>query len=206
MASVVGPDQTCGVRGRTISENLAAVRDLLEYVEWEDIPLALLSLDQEKAFDRVDWGFLLCILETFNFGPEFCNWVHLFYTDIQSAVVINAWTFSFLNPSRGVCQGCPLSPLLYVPSIEVLAECIHASPQIQGVTIPHSVDGYKCSGYTDNTTIAVTSEQSIEETFSVYSTYERASGAKLEASRKLCGLVPGRIAHIPLMGCSGENN
>ena len=76
-------------------------------------------------------------------------------------------------------QGCPLSPLLYVLSIEVLAECIRASPKIQGVTIPHSVEGYKCSAYADNTTIAVTTEQSIEETFSVYSTYERASGAKL---------------------------
>ena len=75
MATVIGPNQTCGVRGRTMSENLAGVRDLLEYVERENIPLALLSLDQEKAFDRVDWGFLLHILETFNFGPQFRKWV-----------------------------------------------------------------------------------------------------------------------------------
>ena len=183
MPTIVGPDQTCGVRGRTISENLAWVRDLLEYVEREDIPLALLSLDQEKAFDRVDWGFLLRILETFNFGPQFRNWVRLFYTDIQSAVIINGWMSSFFNPTRGVRQGCPLSPLLYVLSIEVLAECIRASPQIQGVTIPHSVEGYKCSGYADDTTVAVTTERSIEETFSVYSTYERASGAKLNRGK-----------------------
>ena len=157
--------------------------DLLEYVEREDIPLALLSLDQEKAFDQVDWGFLLRILETFNFGPQFCNWVRLFYTDIQSAVIINGWMSSFFSPTRGVRQGCPLSPLLYVLSIEVLAECIRPSPQIQGVTIPHSVEGYKCSSYADDTTVAVTTEQSIEETFSVYSTYERASGAKLNRGK-----------------------
>ena len=102
MATIVGPDQTCGVRGQTISENLAGVRDLLEYVEREDIPLALLSLDQEKAFDRVDLGFLLRILETFNVGPQFRNWVRLFYTDIQSAVIINGWMSSFFNPTRGV--------------------------------------------------------------------------------------------------------
>ncbi len=51
---VVGPDQTCGVPGRTISENLFFIQDLIEYAEQEDIPLALLSLDQEKAFDWVD--------------------------------------------------------------------------------------------------------------------------------------------------------
>ena len=183
MSTIVGPDQTCGVQGGTISENLAGVRDLLEYVEREDIPLALLSLDQENAFGGVDWGFLLHILETFNFGPKFCNWVRLFYTDIQSAVIINGWMSSFFNPTRGVRQGCPLSPLLYVLSIKVLAECIRASPQIQGVTIHYSVEGYKCSGYADDTTVAITTEQSIEETFSVYSTYERASGAKLNRGK-----------------------
>ena len=47
MSTIVGPDQMCGVRGRTISENLAGVRDLLEYVEREDIPLALLSRSRE---------------------------------------------------------------------------------------------------------------------------------------------------------------
>ena len=50
------------VCGWTISENLVAVRDLLEYAKREYIPLAI-SLD-EKAFNRVDWGFLLCIVKT----------------------------------------------------------------------------------------------------------------------------------------------
>jgi hypothetical protein len=44
--------------GRMISENLSFIRDLINYVKREDLPVALLSLDQEKAFDRVDWGFV----------------------------------------------------------------------------------------------------------------------------------------------------
>ena len=183
MGSIIGPDQTCGVRGRSISENLFTIRDLLEYVERENLPLALLSLDQEKAFDRVDWGFLHRVLETFNFGPDFMNWVKLFYTDIESAVVINGWTSSFFRPSRDVRQGCPLSPLLYVLSIEVLAECIHKSQRITGVTIPHSMDPCKCSGYADDTTVAVTSDSSIEETFNVYNKFERPSGARLNRGK-----------------------
>ena len=78
MGSIIGPDQTCRICSRSISENLFTIRDLLEYVDRESLPLALLSLDQEKAFDRVDWGFLHRILETFNFGPDFMNWVKLF--------------------------------------------------------------------------------------------------------------------------------
>ena len=183
MGSIIGPDQTCGVRGRSISENLYTIRDLLEYVDQENLPLALLSLDEGKAFDRVDWGFLHRILEAFNFGPDFMNWVKLFYTDVESAIVINGWTSSLFHPSRGIRQGCPLSPLLYVFSIEVLAKCIHKSPRITGVTIPHSVDPYKCSGYADDTTVAVTNDQSIEETFNVYSKFERASGARLNRGK-----------------------
>ena len=56
MSSIIGLDQRCGVRGRTISENLAGVRDLLEYVEREDIPLALLSLNQEKGLQSRGLG------------------------------------------------------------------------------------------------------------------------------------------------------
>ena len=135
MPNIVGPDQTCGVRGRTISENLAGVRDLLEYVEWEDIPLALLSLNQEKAFDCVDWGFLLRILETFNLGPQFCNWVRLFYTDIQSAVIVNGWMSPhFLAPLEVCARGalcllyCTSSPSKCLRSAFVHLRKFRASP------------------------------------------------------------------------------
>ena len=152
--------------------------DLLEYVEREDIPLTLLSLDQEKAFDRVDWGFLRT-LETFNFGPTFLRWIKLFYTNIESAIVINGWTSAFFQPSRGVRQGCPLSPLLYVITIEVLAVSICTSPGITGVQLPNSLEQFKSSGYADDTTVAATSDASIEETFTIYGQFERASGARL---------------------------
>ena len=101
LSTIIRPDQTCGVRGRTISENLFFIRDLLEYVERENLPLALLSLNQEKAFDRVDWGFLLRILNHFNLGQDFQSWIKLSHTHVESAVVINGWT-SFFCPSRGV--------------------------------------------------------------------------------------------------------
>jgi hypothetical protein len=49
IGSIVGSDQTCGIPGRTISENLTLICDLIEYADRADLPLALLSLDQEKA-------------------------------------------------------------------------------------------------------------------------------------------------------------
>lgn len=77
IGSVVGSDQTCGVPGRTISENLTLICDLIDYADHADMPLAILSMDQEKAFDRVDWAFLQRILSKFGFGDSFRQRIRL---------------------------------------------------------------------------------------------------------------------------------
>ena len=183
IGSVVSPDQTCGVPGRSISENLSTIRDLIDYAAMEDIPVALLSLDQEKAFDHVDWGFLSHVLETMGFGPGFRHWISLFYTNIESAIVINGWTSPSLHPSRGVRQGCPLSPLLYVLCAEVLACNLRAAPGIKGVQLPNSLEELRVSGYADDTTVVVTTENSIKEVLNVYDLYELGSGSKLNLGK-----------------------
>ena len=80
-------------------------------------------------------------------------------------------------------QGCPLSPLLYVISIEVLAVCLRTSPKLTGITLPNSLEELRSTGYADDTTVAVTMDDSIEEVFDIYAKYERASGAKLNRGK-----------------------
>ena len=127
---VIHPDQTCGVKGRFIGENVAFLRDVIEFSKEHDVPIAILSLDQEKAFDRVNWDFLLAVLSRMGFGPSFISWVRLLYSGIRSSILINGYTSEAFFPSRGVRQGCPLSPLLYVISMEVLAVAIRSNPAI----------------------------------------------------------------------------
>ena len=86
-----------------------------------DVPVAFLSVDQEKAFDRVDWDFMRATLRHMGFSPSFIGWVNLFYSGVQSAVNVNGHISDFFALSSGVRQGCPLSPLLYVLVAEVLA-------------------------------------------------------------------------------------
>jgi len=81
---VVAPDQTCGIPFRFIGENVALLRDVAHFANELNLPTAILSLDQEKAFDRVEWPFLFATLSQMGFGPSFIRWVKLFYTDIQS--------------------------------------------------------------------------------------------------------------------------
>ena len=183
IASVTSPDQTCGVPGRFIGSNISLLRDVVDYVSDADLPCAILSLDQEKAFDKVDWHFLQKTLSTMGFGPSFCRWVSLFYTGIQSAVIVNGYISEFFSLSRGVRQGCPLSALLYVLVAEVLGASLRSSPHIVGVAIPGSIESAVTSQYADDTTVICTSDSSILEVFAIFSLYEKATGARLNMSK-----------------------
>lgn len=145
--------------------------------------MAVLSLDKEKAFDRVDWLFMRFTLSSMGFGPSFISWVNLFYTGVQSCVNVNGYLSSFFSLSRGVLQGCPLSPLLYVLLSEVLAVNIHANPRIIGLSLPGSPAPLSSiSQYADDTSIIVCSDDSIRAVFETFSLFKRGSGAKLNQS------------------------
>ena len=68
---IVSKDQTCGVPGRFIGDNVAFFRDVVDFCTSSGVPAALLSVDQEKAFDRVDWSFLRSTLYALGFGQSF---------------------------------------------------------------------------------------------------------------------------------------
>ncbi|CAM5167175.1 unnamed protein product [Natator depressus] len=118
MADVIHPDQTYTVPGRSIFDNLFLVRDLLELGRRDGLSFALLSLDQEKAFDRVDHGYLLSTLQAFGFGPQFVSFLRVLYASAECLVRLN-WTLTEpVSFGRGVRQGCPLSGQLYALAIE----------------------------------------------------------------------------------------
>lgn len=192
---VVAPDQTCGVPGRFIGENVAFLRDVVTFANEFNVPAAILSLDQEKAFDRVDWSFLFLLLSRMGFGPSFISWVKLLYTDVYSAIFINGYTSRSFKPSRGVRQGCPLSPLLYVLTMEVLAVNIRANPVIKGLCLPGVVSPLPVlSLYADDTSVISTSDASTVAIFQTYDRFEKGTGSKLNLE-KCEGLWIGAWRH-----------
>ena len=81
-------DQTCNVLGRSITDNLLLIRDSFEYIYQKQYPIAMISLDQEKAFDRLDWSFLDKVMEKMNFGNSFRSWVKLLYRDANCRILL----------------------------------------------------------------------------------------------------------------------
>ncbi|CAM2107092.1 unnamed protein product [Caretta caretta] len=118
LVDVIHPDQTYTVLDRSIFDNLFMVLDLLELGRRDSLSFTLLSLDQEKAFDRVDHGYLLTTLWAFGFGPQFVGFLRVLYASAECLVKLN-WTLTEpVSFRRGVWQGCPLSDQLYALAIE----------------------------------------------------------------------------------------
>ena len=176
-------DQTCGVPGRSIFSNLNLVRDLIEYCNSKNLPLAIISLDQEKAFDRVNWNFLDRVLQRMNFGPEFRQWIRVIYTNISSACLHSGFVTSFFEISRGAHQGDPLSFLLYTRVAEVLGAAIRNCKNIRVVRLPVSSEESKISQYADDGNLTLVDEYSITKAFEIVRIFEKASGSKLNLDK-----------------------
>ncbi|CAM2102634.1 unnamed protein product [Caretta caretta] len=95
LADVGYPDQIYTVPGRSIFDNLYLVRDLLEFGCRDGLSFTLLSLDQEKAFDRVDPGYLLSTLQAFGFRLQFVGFLWVLYASAECLVRLN-WTLTKL--------------------------------------------------------------------------------------------------------------
>ncbi|CAM2106920.1 unnamed protein product [Caretta caretta] len=89
------------------------------------LSFALLFLDQEKQFNRVDHGYLLSTLRAFGFGPQFVGFLQVLYTSAECLVKLNWILTEPVSFRRGVRQGCPLSGQLYALAIESFLCLLH---------------------------------------------------------------------------------
>ena len=95
----VAHDQTCEVPSRYIGENVALLRDVATRANELNLFVATLSLDQEKAIDR-----LLRTLLSMGFSPSLISWVKRLYADIRSSILVDGYVSPSLKPPRGA--GC----------------------------------------------------------------------------------------------------
>ena len=179
---IIGSDQTCAVPGRQLNWNLQMHRDILSYSQDRNIPLIVLSLDQEKAFDRVDHNFLFRTLKKFGFGARFRSWLRILYTEVGSSVNVNGNLGEFFKQTRGVRQGCPASAPLYVLFIETLACAIRKNVNIKGIQLPGG-ESLTISQYADDTVLYLKDDFCLREAMQVIDTFSVASGSRVNTGK-----------------------
>ena len=120
LSNLVDELQTGFVPGRLIMENLTLNRDLIDFCHDESHPLYMAFLDFEKAFDRVSWSFRDRVMESMGFPASFIDAIRGLYANSTNSLLINSSISRAITQSRGVRQGCPLSPFLFALFAEPL--------------------------------------------------------------------------------------
>ena len=175
-------DQTGFLKNRYIGENIRLLKDVIQYCQMKPFKGLAVSIDFEKAFDNIEWNFLIACLKTFGFKDDFITWIRVMYSDISSCVINNGYSSSNFNLQKGVRQGCPLSPYLFLVGVEILGIMLRQSKNITGIKI----DGVelRVSQYADDTIVYLSAnEVNLRNTFHLLTAFQKISGMKVNIEK-----------------------
>lgn len=172
-------DQNGFVVGRQAFNNTRRVLNIL-YKKQNAKDHAILSLDAEKAFDRIEWGYLFETLSLFPIHIFYLKWLKLLYNKPLAQVITNSNISKLFNLARGTRQGCPL---LFLCAVEPLAMTIRKSPDIKGVKIGISL-------FADDIVLFLTNlKNSIPAMVNILGKFGRFSGYKVNKNKSILLLL-----------------
>lgn len=148
--------QTGFIRGRSITENFVYAMELVQYCHKKRKPTMVIKLDFAKAFDTVSWEALQMVLQARGFNHKWCRWMQMLLQTSKSAVLVNGCPGSWITCRRGLRQGDPISPYLFILLADVLQMLIQKESGIRHPVI----DDASCPvlQYADDTLLLVRGE------------------------------------------------
>ncbi|WOL05266.1 hypothetical protein Cni_G13993 [Canna indica] len=133
MPKIISLNQSAFIKGRLISDNILVAHEIMHHLKCKSRTSSqemALKLDMSKAYDRVEWPFLLFILRKMGFNEQFMVLIHQCILTISS-IMSNGAVYDYFKPGHGLHQGDPLSPHMFVLCMEGLSFLLHKACQQQ---------------------------------------------------------------------------
>ncbi|WVZ62221.1 hypothetical protein U9M48_011989, partial [Paspalum notatum var. saurae] len=149
------------------------------------IPTLFLKLDIAKAFDSVRWDYLLEVLHDLGFGNRWKAWVSILLRSASSAVMINGVRGNLFDHGRGLRQGDPLSPLLFILAIDPIQRLFDIASR-EGLLSPilHRSARLRVSLYADDAAIFINPiREEVQVTNQILAAFNEASGLSVNRTR-----------------------
>lgn len=184
---LVTENQSAFIEGRLLRENVLLASELVKDYHKEAVsPRCVMKIDISKAFDSVQWEFVLQSLEAVGIPSRFIHWIRLCITTPSFSVQVNGELAGYFQSKRGLRQGCSLSPYLFVLCMNVLSHKIDKAvrdkkfmfhPRCQSVKLTHLC-------FADDLMIFVEgTKSSVEGVLSVFDDFTRWSGLSISIEK-----------------------
>jgi len=198
---LVDVNQSAFLQTRWIGDNVLLQQLWPEFLAASQLPGVVLLLDVEKAYDKVDRGWIYRCAESMGLPPSLIVWLHRLIDGTQARVCVNGWVTDAFAVETGVPQGSPLSPLLWVMQLQPLASALQVQQRegrISAPLLPGGVQGPVITTHADDSKLWL---QSLHvdgpPAWEVVQAYSEASGARMQAA-KAQGACLG--SHPPVTG------
>eukprot|EP00253_Pinus_taeda_P011590 PITA_11590 len=183
---IISPEQSGYVEGRQITDGIILTHEIIHSLKTSKKPGMLLKLDLSKAFDSLSWNYMEKILLAFGFNNSWVHWIMSLLTSSFFSVLINGIPSETFHPSRGIRQGDPLSPFLFIIAAKGLGRSIKHAQQthcLKGLAV-HNTPAATHQQFVDDTMLyGHPSIQEARQLKSLLVDFSEASGATINQSK-----------------------
>ena len=143
-----------------------------------------ISLDAEKAFDKIQHPFMIKVLERLGIWGSYLNIIKAIYSKPSANIKLNGEKLKAFPLKSGTRQGCPLSPFLFNIVLEVLAIAIRQHKEIKGIQI--GKDEVKLSLFADDMIVYISDpKNSTKELLQLINTFSNVAGYKINSKKSV---------------------
>jgi len=190
LPDVISPSQSAFVPGRLISDNILIAYEITHYMRRKKkgkTSYAAVKLDMSKAYDRVEWSFLKQMMVKLGFNQRWVELIMICVSSVTYRVRVNGDLTESFVPERGLRQGDPLSPYLFLLCAEGFSSLLKKAEDdgsIKGVTICHNAPSVSHLLFADDSLIVFRANgEDAQQLQSLLQVYEQCSGQKINKDK-----------------------